>query len=61
MNTLSAEYVLGLDKYQAETVFLSIVGALAMEGEEEWDLENQANRIMDNCKLYPEYFPQLNK
>ena len=61
MNTLSAEYVLGLDKYQAETVFNDVVSQLAMEGEEEWDIEAQAHRIMDNCKLYPEYFPQLNK
>jgi hypothetical protein len=61
MNTLSAEHVLGLDEYQAETVFYDVVSQLAMQGEEEWDIEAQANRIMDNCKLYPEYFVQLRK
>ena len=61
MNTLSAEYVLGLDRFQAETVFYDVVSQLAMQGEEEWDIEAQAHRIMDNCKLYPEYFVQLRK
>ena len=59
MNELSAECVLGLDKYQAETVFLDIVSQLAMKGVEERDIEARAHRIMDNCKLYPEYFVQL--
>lgn len=59
VNTMSAEYVLGLDEYQAETVYLDVISQLAMQGEKEWDIEAQANRIMDNCKLYPEFFVQL--
>ena len=59
INTMSAEYVLGLDINQAETVYLNIISQLVWEHEEQWDLEAQAHRIMDNCKLYPEFFPEL--
>ena len=59
INTMSAEHLFGLDQYQAETVFLDVVSQLAMKGEKEWDIEAQANRIMDNAKLYPEFFVQL--
>ena len=59
INTMSAEHVLGLNQYQAETVFYDVISQLAMQGEQEWDIEAQANRIMDNCKLYSEFFVEL--
>ena len=58
-NVSSAEHIFSLTAEQAETVFLDIVSQLAMQGEEEWDLEDQAHRIMNNAKHYPEFFPQL--
>jgi hypothetical protein len=56
-NTMSAEYVWDLDNYQAETMFLDVCSQLAMQGEDESEIDTIANRIMDNVKLYPEYFP----
>ena len=56
MNTMSAEYMFNLDTYQAETMFLDVCSQLAMQGEDEHEIEQVANRIMDNVKLYPEYF-----
>jgi|TARA_Y100000289_G_scaffold9317_1_gene8425 hypothetical protein len=54
---MSAEYVFGLDKYQAETMFLDVCAQLSMQGEDESEIDSIANTIMDNVKLYPEYFP----
>ena len=59
MNTMSVEYIFDLDVNQAETMFLNLVTDLIIEGEEESEAETIANRIMDNAKLYPEYFPFL--
>lgn len=59
MNTMSAEYIFGLDKYQAETMFLNLVSTLIIQGEEESEVESIANCLMDNVKLYPEYFPKF--
>lgn len=58
-NVSSAEYVFNLTPNEAETVYLSVVNQLLMEGEQEWDIEAQAHKIMDNVKHYPEFFPQL--
>lgn len=58
-NVSSAEYVFNLTPNEAETVYLSVVNQLLMEGEQEWDIEAQAHKIMDNVKHYPEFFPEL--
>lgn len=55
-NTMSAEYVFGLNSYEAETMFLDVCSQLAMKGEDEEEIDTIANRIMDNVKLYPEFF-----
>ena len=49
-NVSSAEYVFNLTPNEAETVYLSVVNQLLMEGEQEWDIEAQAHKIMDNVK-----------
>ena len=59
MNTMSAEHVFGLDNNQAETMFLNLVSTLIIQGEEESEVETIANRMMDNVKLYPEFFPKF--
>ena len=59
MNTMSAEYIFGLDVNQAETMFLDLVSTLIMQGEEESEVETIAHRLMDNVKLYPEFFPKF--
>ena len=62
MNTISAEYVYGLNGFGAESAYQLIVEQLIGEGERE-DIDTTANFIMDNSKLYPEYFnhPFFNK
>ena len=56
-NTMSAEYIFGLNSYEAETMFLDVCSQLAMKGEAaEDEIDTIANRIMDNVKLYPEFF-----
>ena len=59
MNTMSAEHIFSLDNNQAETMFLNLVSTLIMQGEEESEVETIANRMMDNVKLYPEFFPKF--
>lgn len=59
MNTMSAEHVYNLDANQAETMYLNLVTELIIEGEDESEVDAIANRIMDNAKLYPEYFTCL--
>ncbi len=56
MNTMSAEYVYGLDEFAAESAYQMIVEQLIIEGESDWEPEAIANFIMDNSKHYPEYF-----
>ena len=58
-NVSSAEYVFNLTPNEAETVYLSVVNQLLMEDEQEWDIEAQAHRIMDNVKHYPKFFQGL--
>jgi len=53
---MSAEYMFGLNEVQAETMYLDVCSQLAMQGEDESEIDSIANMIMDNVKLYPEYF-----
>ena len=55
-NKMSAEYLFGLDEYQAEAMFNAVCQQLAIEGEDESEIDTIANRMMDNVKLYPEFF-----
>tara|TARA_X000000368_G_C23011564_1_gene703717 strand:- start:407 stop:592 length:186 start_codon:yes stop_codon:yes gene_type:complete len=52
---MSAEYVYGLDKFAAQYAYQLIVEQLIGEGERH-DIDAIANQIMDNSKLYPEFF-----
>ena len=56
MNTMSAEHVYGLNKFEAETAYLYVVSQLNLEGEDVDEIDTIANNIMDNSKHYPEYF-----
>ena len=59
-NTMSAEFIYGLDAYEAEQHYQDICTILLMDGEDEAEIDAIANRIMDNAKLYPEFFSTNN-
>lgn len=59
-NTMSAEFIYGMDAYEAECCFQDISKILLLDGEDESEIEEIANMIMDNAKLYPEYFSSNN-
>ena len=46
-NKMSAEYLFGLDSYQAEAMFAAVCSQLALEGEDESEIDTITNRIMD--------------
>ena len=56
LNTSTAESIYGLSAQQHHTLFLDILCQLAAEGEEAWDIQDQAHRIISNPKHYPEFF-----
>tara|TARA_Y200000002_G_scaffold305233_1_gene260956 strand:+ start:541 stop:738 length:198 start_codon:yes stop_codon:yes gene_type:complete len=61
VNVSTAEHIFSLTAEQSHAVFLDIISQLKtmQRGEEDWDLEAQAHRIMNNAWHYPEFFPQL--
>jgi hypothetical protein len=56
INTSTPESIYMLSAQQRHTLFQDILCQLAAEGEEEWDIDDQAHRIISNPKHYPEFF-----
>lgn len=59
-NTMSAEFMFNLDSYESECLYQDICAILLKNGEDESEIDSIANMIMDNAKLYPEYFSTNN-